>query len=116
MTPTEALYADLRSRGIDFETDGQRLRWRPTFMVSPRDALLLAHHRPAVIHLLTSGWTAPACPVCRRTLDSAGRCPRCFDRPCVVCGRMTGSYCIQRCVACGYAFTRGVSTTSDPDL
>jgi hypothetical protein len=34
MTPAEALLADLRSRGIELETDGTRLRWRPSFLVT----------------------------------------------------------------------------------
>jgi hypothetical protein len=36
-------------------------------------------------------------------LDSARRCPKCFDRLCVDCGKPTASYLIMRCVSCGHA-------------
>jgi|SRR5262249_51347728 len=105
MKAAAALLADLRSRGIALETDGARLRWRPAFMVTGPVAEQIRSHKTQLIDLLTAsdndGW---GCPLCRWPLDSAGRCPKCFDRLCLDCGRPTGSYLIMRCVACGYAF------------
>ncbi|MBO0698265.1 MAG: hypothetical protein J2P46_07730 [Zavarzinella sp.] len=102
MTPAEALYADLRSKGIDLETDGERVRWRPAALVSPRDALLIRNNREQLVVLLRVGGSVRACPNCGRPLDSAARCPCCFDRLCNRCGRLTGSYCIRLCFMCGY--------------
>lgn len=102
MTPAEALYADLRSRGIDLGTDGERIRWRPATLVSPRDAELIRQHRSDLIAIVREGRPSPACPTCARPLDSAGRCAGCFDRQCARCGRWTGSYCIRLCCACGH--------------
>lgn len=44
------------------------------------------------------------CDHCGRRLDAKRRCWRCCDRPCVECGRPTGSAFIQRCVVCGHRF------------
>ncbi len=98
-----ALLADLRSRGVVLETDGARLRWRPTFLVSTSTAETILQHRAELIRLLAvpDGGTS-RCPGCRWPLDSARRCPRCFDRLCVDCGRLTGSYFIMRCAPCGH--------------
>jgi hypothetical protein len=104
MTPCEALLADLRSRGIEVQTDGTRLRWRPAFMVTVPLAEQIQSHRGGLIELLTGPNSLRRCPACRRPLDSKQRCPRCFDRLCADCGRLTGSYFIQRCVICGHAF------------
>jgi len=101
MTAAEALLADLHSRGVEMETDGNRIRWRPAFMVSPREAEQLRIHKADVIGLLRDPDALPRCPACRRPLDSALRCPKCFDRLCVDCGRLTGTYLVMRCVACG---------------
>jgi hypothetical protein len=104
MTPAAALLADLRCRGIELETDGARLRWRPAFLVTARHAELIRFHRAGLIELLTGPERLERCPLCRWPLDSARRCPRCFDRLCVDCGRPTGSYFILRCVICGHSF------------
>jgi hypothetical protein len=45
----------------------------------------------------------PTCPGCHWTLDGAGRCPKCFDRLCEDCGKLTGSYLIRNCGGCGQA-------------
>jgi hypothetical protein len=105
MTTPEALLADLRARGIELETDGERLRWRPTFLVSEPLAAKLLAHRPELVALLQTdrGRAGLSCPLCGRPLDSARRCPRCFDRLCEGCGRPTGSYFIRLCVPCGHA-------------
>ena len=102
MNTAEALYADLRSRGIELQTDGVRLRWRPAFLVSERDAQRVADARLDLIRLLRSGVAPVGCLRCSWPLDSDARCPKCFDRVCDRCTRMTGSYFIRLCDACGY--------------
>jgi hypothetical protein len=104
MKEAKALLADLRSRGIELETDGARLRWRPAFLVTAAQAELIQAHRAGLIGLLTGPVQLERCPVCRWVLDSDRRCRKCFDRLCVDCGRLTGSYFVLRCVACGHAF------------
>jgi hypothetical protein len=104
MTAAAALLADLRSRGIELETDGARLRWRPAFLVPKPLAERIRSHHAGLIELLTGPDRLERCPACRWPLDSARRCPKCFDRLCVDCGRPTGSYFILRCVGCGHAF------------
>jgi hypothetical protein len=97
------LLADLRSRGIELETDGARLRWRPAFQVPEPLAERIRSHRAELIAVLTGPDRLERCPLCHWPLDSARRCPKCFDRLCVDCGRPTGSYLIKHCVACGHA-------------
>jgi hypothetical protein len=105
MTPAAALLADLRSRGIELETDGTRLRWRPAFLVTRAEAEQIRRHKAGLIELLSAATPdgSLVCPMCRWPLDSARRCPKCFDRLCVERGRATGSYLIMRCVVCGHA-------------
>jgi hypothetical protein len=105
MTPAEALLANLRSRGIELETDGTRIRWRPAFMVTAPQVEQIGFHRGELMALLANPGTCDglACPACRWPMDAVRRCPKCFDRLCVDCGRMTGSYFIMRCVLCGFA-------------
>ena len=106
MTAADALLADLRSRGVELETDGARIRWRPASLVSAPEAALIRAHRAELIARLGDPGGADAlrrCPACRRFLDSRRRCPKCFDRLCAGCGRPTGSYFIARCFACGHA-------------
>jgi hypothetical protein len=103
MTPVVALLADLRSRGIELETDGARLRWRPGFLVTAPLAEQIRSHRAGLIELLAGPDRLERCPACRWPLDAARRCPKCFNRRCVDCGRLTGSYFIRRCVTCGHA-------------
>jgi hypothetical protein len=104
MITAVALLADLRSRGIELEAVGDRLRWRPAFLVTAPLTELILSHRAGLIELLTGPDRLERCPVCRWPLDSARRCPKCFNRLCVDCGRPTGSYFILRCVSCGHAF------------
>jgi hypothetical protein len=107
MTTATALLQDLRSRGIELETDGARLRWRPGFMVMGPLAERIRSERAGLIELLMGPDRLERCPACRWPLDSGRRCPKCFDRLCVGCGRPTGSYFIMRCAACGHAFGEG---------
>ena len=104
MKASLALLADLRSRGIGLETDGARLRWRPAFLVSATLAEHILAERAGLVELVTGPDRIERCPACRWPLDSARRCPKCFDRLCVDCGKPTGSYFIMRCVMCGHAF------------
>src|SRR5262245_34293911 len=104
MTPAAALLADLRSRGVELETDGARLRWRPAFLVSGQMAERILAERAGLIELLSGSARLDRCQGCRWPLDSARRCPKCFDRLCADCGRPTASYFIMRCVTCGHAF------------
>jgi hypothetical protein len=101
MTPAAALLADLRSRGIELETDGTRLRWRPAFLVTGPLAARIRTHHADLVELLVGPDTLDRCPGCRWPTDSARRCWKCFDRPCVDCGRLTGSALVARCFPCG---------------
>lgn len=117
MTAAAALLANLRSRGIELETDGTRLRWRPAFLVTAPEAERIRSHKVELIDLLKTppsgdGWR---CPLCRWPLDSAGRCPKCFNRLCADCGKLTGSYFIMRCVVCGHACEDGGSAGAEPE-
>jgi hypothetical protein len=115
MTAAAALLADLRSRGVELETDGVRLRWRPGFLVTGPLAGLVQACRADLIELLTGPDRLDRCPACRWPLDSARRCPKCFDRLCMGCGRLTASYFIMRCVACGHAFQEK-GAGDEPDM
>lgn len=107
MTAAAALLADLRSQGIELETDGARLRWRPTFMVTVPRAAMIQDQRAGLVELLRGPDRLERCRACQWPLDSARRCPKCFDRLCVGCGRLTGSYLISRCVLCDHAAAEG---------
>jgi len=105
MSAAAELLAELRSRGIEVETDGARLRWRPAFLVSAPLADRVRACKAELIALLGdgAGGESRGCPACRWPLDSAGRCAMCFDRLCRACGRLTGSYFILHCPACGHS-------------
>jgi len=97
------LLADLRSRGIELETDGARLRWRPAFLVTEPELEVLRTHKAELIALLSGPDSCARCPSCRWPLDSKRRCAKCFDRVCIECGQRTGSYFVLRCVVCCHA-------------
>jgi hypothetical protein len=103
MSPAEALLADLRSRGIDLETDGERLRWRPYFLVSAPLAEKVRGYKGELIRLLSLAAHPRRC-LLGHWLDGRGRCWRCCDRDCSRCGRPTGSAFIELCAACGRDF------------
>ncbi|HXG08927.1 MAG TPA: hypothetical protein VNK04_03990 [Gemmataceae bacterium] len=94
------LLADLRSRGIELETDGRRLRWRPAFLVSAPLAARIQAEAAALIQLLQAPSQLPQCPQCSWPLDSKRRCVKCFDRLCESCSRLTGSYFVALCLRC----------------
>jgi tRNA(Ile2) C34 agmatinyltransferase TiaS len=94
----EPLLADLRSRGIELRVDGDRLLWRPRFLIRKVEVEQLRQHKRELMALVVKD--GPRCPACGRWLDSRRRCPKCFDRMCERCGRMTTSYFIARCVLC----------------
>jgi hypothetical protein len=66
---------------------------------------LIRSRRAGLIELLTGPDRLERCPHCRWPLDAKRRCPRCFDRLCVDCGRPTVSYFIMRCITCGHTFS-----------
>lgn len=43
----------------------------------------------------------PACAKCKRPVDIKRRCWHCQDRPCVGCGKSTGSVLVATCFTCG---------------
>jgi hypothetical protein len=114
MTPAGALLADLRSRGIELETNGTQLRWRLAFLVTGPLAGRIQSERAGLIELLTGPDCVERCPRCRWPLDSTQRCPKCFDRLCVDCGKPTGSYFIMRCVICGRLFEDRTCLDAEP--
>src|SRR5262249_26768641 len=73
MTTAADLLADLRSRGIELETDGVRLRWRPAFMVTDPMAEQIRAHLTGLIELLTGPDRLERCPACGWPLDSKRR-------------------------------------------
>jgi hypothetical protein len=101
MNAAEALYADLRSRGVELETDGRRLRWRPAFLVTAPEETQIRGHRDALIALLVAGHQPRCCRECGRPMDSFARCATCWDRLCAKCAKPTGSYFIRLCILCG---------------
>jgi hypothetical protein len=114
-----ALLARLRALGVELQTDGVRLRWRPESAVGPELCNEILANKGTLISLLTApgapvvaGHTgasagpanARVCPSCRRALDDKGRCWCCCDRACLFCGRSTSSAFIETCCSCGHAF------------
>src|SRR5258707_7347841 len=101
MTRASAILFDLRHDGIKLETDGSRVRWWPSFMVSrPRQEVILAHKAELIKLLMTQGFGEDwRCKTCNRYLTSKGQCWTCCDRRCS-CGRQTGSAFIELCQLC----------------
>jgi hypothetical protein len=90
---------DLASRmGIRLRADGPRLRWRCRGPLPSDLRDLLVAHKPGLLAAL-QGYGP--CQKCGRAPDEKGRCWNCFDRPCVGCGRPTGSAYIATCLPCG---------------
>jgi hypothetical protein len=104
MTEAEALLADLLAGGIELRADDGRVRWRPAFLVPAPLAQRIRSHSAELLLLLPHLNEFPRCTSCGWPLDSAHRCPKCFDRECVECGRATGSYFISHCLRCGMSF------------
>src|SRR5262245_3414899 len=100
MREAEGLLADLRSRGVELETDGKRLRWRPSELVTAPQAETIRFHQGAIVALLLATESVTRCTSCRRPLDSKRRCWRCCDRACESCGRPTGSAFLALCLLC----------------
>jgi hypothetical protein len=103
MTSAGELLADLAARGVELRADGEALRYRPAFLVRRAEAEAMRQHKAELLALLAAGPVLTRCPNCGRPVDGRGRCPRCFDRLCVGCGRPTGSYCLQQCLVCEFA-------------
>jgi hypothetical protein len=77
-------------------------QWLPAFLVTAPLAELIRSNRAGRIDLLARPDRLERCPACRWPQDSARRCPKCFDRLGVDCGKPTRSYFIMRCVVCGH--------------
>src|SRR5947209_1574919 len=99
MTEAVVLLADLRSRGVQLETDGSRLRWRPAALVTATEAEQIKSHKGEIIASLVGSAVVVRCPSCRHPLDSKRRCWQCCNRLCA-CGRQTGSAFIELCLLC----------------
>ncbi|HVC35367.1 MAG TPA: hypothetical protein VNL16_17785 [Chloroflexota bacterium] len=68
------LLADLRSRGIELQTDGDQLRYRPADALTEADRALLAGHKAELLLLLAAESVSPT----RRHLDGpTPPCPKC---------------------------------------
>ena len=103
MDSARAVLADVRSRGVEMVSSEGTLRWRPAFLVAGPLRLRVQAFKEELAELLERGEAGDRCPSCGWPLDSLARCPKCFDRRCVECGRMSGSYFILRCAQCGHA-------------
>jgi hypothetical protein len=99
-----SVLADLRSLGVELVANDQVIRWRPAFLVSERLKARILARKNEIGNLIKTGHPTARCPACTWPLDAAARCVNCFDRRCVTCGCMTGSYFILRCLQCGMAF------------
>ena len=112
MSPASIL-ADLRQDGIELETDGVRIRWRPASGVSEIRKRLILEHKPEIIRLLTTPGliTAQRCQNCRRYLNAERQCWKCCDRRCH-CGRQTGSAFIELCQLCATSEGQEESSSS----
>jgi hypothetical protein len=97
MTAREILdLADVKR--VRLWTDGTKLRWQCRGGLPDELRQLLVDHKPALLAALR---LPGPCPNCGRDRDRKGRCWTCFDRPCVGCGRHTGSAFIATCISCG---------------
>jgi hypothetical protein len=126
MTAAAVLLAELHAMGVELQTDGARLRWRPRDAVSRDLQNEILAQRTALVSVLTrpagpapgsqklpawppthcpdaaQGAGIAACSACRRPLDARCRCWPCCDRLCCDCGQATGSAFVARCTACGH--------------
>jgi hypothetical protein len=93
VTDADRLLAECRCRSVTVTAAGSRLHYRgPAGAIDPELLARLAAHKPDLLATLSR----PACAGCGCCLDAARRCWACCDRPCVDCGRPTGSAFIQR--------------------
>ncbi len=104
MTAAVDLLARCRALGIRLGvgSGGASLLWEAVGD-PPADLLADLAANKAVVLTLIRG-PHGNCDRCGGALDAKRRCWRCCDRPCVDCGRPTGSAFIQRCVPCGHRF------------
>ena len=91
------LLAALRSRGVSLETDGRRIRYRPAALVDADTAATIQALKAELVPLLNPEF----CGGCGGRVDAVRRCYVCCDRPCLACGRLTGSAYVQHCIPCG---------------
>jgi hypothetical protein len=102
MTAPELLVR-CRILGIDLAADPDGFLAWATDADPPAELLAeLTENKVEILALIRSPFGN--CGQCGCAADAKRRCWRCHDRPCVNCGRPTGSAFIQRCIACGHAF------------
>ena len=112
MTAANVLAA-LRARGVELTVAAGWLRYRaPVGALDNELRHAAAVHRAELLALVGAnkadipGLNRDAsgnCAQCRRPFDAKGRCWRCCDRACFLCGRPTGSAFIATCCPCGNA-------------
>jgi hypothetical protein len=95
------LLARCRDASVELGVVGSSIVWEAD--ADPPSGLLaeLTMHKADVLALLRGPFGN--CDQCGRHLDERRRCWRCCDRPCLQCGRPTGSAFIATCCACGNA-------------
>jgi len=96
------LLADLARQGFSLIPEGDGIRVTPASRLTGELRQAVMSHKPALLAQLRS--QGLKCRGCGRSVDEKGRCWRCCNRPCVGCGRPTGTAFIQRCTTCGLAF------------
>ncbi len=97
MTITQAL-REIRSSGVELAaTDaGFVIRGSPEARALVRP--IVAEHRDEIVNRIQAGRLV--CKSCKKILDERFVCWTCQDRPCVVCGRLTGTPFIMTCDPC----------------
>jgi hypothetical protein len=111
VTPTEILGL-ARAKGVYLWAHGAKLRWRCRGYLPDDLRLLFAANKQELLESLRVGGS---CRKCGRERDEKGRCWTCFDRPCVGCGRSTGSAFIATCFPCGNGPDAPAAVTHDAD-
>jgi hypothetical protein len=104
MTAGVELLARCRAAGVALGvgSGGASLRWEAV-ADPPADLLAdLAAHKADILALIRGRFGN--CDQCGRALDAQRCCWRCCERPCVDCGRPTGSAFVMRCFPCGHRF------------
>ncbi len=107
LTPAQVLFADLLAKGIELETNGDGIRWRPSFLLNAKTVARILEHKVEIIALIQQGYSPPRCPKCEKVLDSKARCTECWDRICADCGQWTGTAFVARCWPCSFRWCRG---------
>ena len=103
-----ALWSRLRVAAVGVQVvDGKLKLDAPCGVLTPELVAEVAGCKAELIDFLTPAPPAsprgPLCPSCRRShRDERGACWKCMMRPCVSCGRNTGSALVGLCATCGF--------------